>query len=411
MNVSVFIALAGLASFVRAEVDLSPDHWIDLSGHGGAVRESVWLPAAGGKLLTADWRGQIMLWDALRAQSLASISIGPGFVRSLEVFESGKRFLACTNGQWVVGTTQPLAVQHSQKATSYYYAVAVSPDGQNIAALVAGKHVDLFSVRDGSQAGGFDLTETVETLTYLPDGRLVVPSTKDEFPTYNGVKPAAPVKLPGTIGRASRMVVSPDGKVLALITRAELFVIPLTPGESPLQISPQSGTLSSLSWLGNAQILTGSDSGMLQCFDTASGRKLDEVQLEKGQCSSVAGSANGDWIAIGGGTYSDTSARPPRQMTGDNRLRVLALQERPPVFAVKAGALPSSPPNAATVPASAASAGYVAALEKEMQQAASREDLYLALLFKQERDLVLNRATLPPPPHEALRAIRARFAP
>jgi hypothetical protein len=46
-----------------------------------------------------------------------------------------------------------------------------------------------------------------------------------------------------------------------------------------------------------------------------------------------------------------------------------------------------------------------------MQQAASQEDLYLALLFKQERDLVLNRAALPTPAHEALRALRARFVP
>ncbi len=411
MNVSVFIALAGLASFVRAEVDLSPDHWIDLSGHGGAVRESVWLPAAGGKLLTADWRGQIMLWDALRAQSLASISIGPGFVRSLEVFESGKRFLACTNGQWVVGTTQPLAVQHAQKAPSYYHAVAVSPDGQSIAALVAGKHVDLFSARDGSPQGGFDLAETVETLLYLPDGRLVIPSTKSEFPAYNGLKPADAFKLPGSVGRVSRMVLSPDGKNLALITRAELFVIPLTPGQSPLQISPQSGTLSSLSWLGNAQFVTGSDTGMLQRFDAASGRKLDEVRFEKGQCSTVAGSVEGGWIAMGGGTYSDTSARPPRQMTGDNRVRVLALQDRPPVVAVKAATPPPPAAAAASATANSASAGYVAALEKEMEQAASREDLHLALLFKQERDLVLNRVALPAPAHEALRVLRARFVP
>ncbi len=352
-----------------------------------------------------------MLWDALRAQSLASISIGPGFVRSLEVFESGKRFLACTNGQWVVGTTQPLAVQHAQKAPSYYHAVAVSPDGQSIAALVAGKHVDLFSARDGSPQGGFDLAETVETLLYLPDGRLVIPSTKSEFPAYNGLKPADAFKLPGSVGRVSRMVLSPDGKNLALITRAELFVIPLTPGQSPLQISPQSGTLSSLSWLGNAQFVTGSDTGMLQRFDAASGRKLDEVRFEKGQCSTVAGSVEGGWIAMGGGTYSDTSARPPRQMTGDNRVRVLALQDRPPVVAVKAATPPPPAAAAASATANSASAGYVAALEKEMEQAASREDLHLALLFKQERDLVLNRVALPAPAHEALRALRARFVP
>lgn len=411
MRSLAIMVLAGSLSFACAQVKLDAARWSDMSGHDAAVREAVWLPVGGGRLLTADWRGQIMLWDALRGQNVSSLNIGPGFVRSLEVFEGGKRFTACTNGQWVVGTTQPLAVQYWQKAPGFYYAVVVSTDGQNIAALVAGKHVDLFSARDGSPAGGFDLAETVETLAYLPDGRLVIPSTKNEFPTYNGQKPAAPVKLPGSVGRTSRMVVSPDGKVLALITRAELFVIPLTSGQSPLQVSPQSGTLSSLSWLGNAQLVTGSDSGMLQCFDASSGRKLDEVRFEKGQCSSVAGSAEGDWIAAGGGTYSDASARPPRQMTGDNRVRVLAFQDRPPVVAVKAAALPSTPPSAKTAPVSAGGAVYVAALEKEMQQAASREDLYLALLFKQERDLVLNRAVLPPPPHEALRAIRARFVP
>ena len=407
MNVSVFIALAGFVSLARAEVGLSPDRWIDLAGHRDAVRESVWLPAGGGQLLTADWGGQIMLWDVPRGHNLDTMSVGPGFVRSLQVIDGGNRFVACTNGKWVVGTTQPLALQHSQKAPSYYYAVTASPDGQNIAALVAGKHVDLFSARDGSPQGGFDLSETVETLAYLPDGRLLIPSTKNEFSTFNGLKPAEALKLPGSVGRVARMVVSPDGKNLALITRAELFVIPLTPGQSPLQISPQAGTLPSLSWLGNAQILTASDDGMLQRFDAISGRKLDEVRFEKGQCSTVAGSGEGDWIAMGSGTYSDPSARPSRQMTGDNRVRVLALQEKVPVVAAKA----TTPPPPAAGAATSVSAGYVAALEKEMQQAASQEDLYLALLFKQERDLVLNRAALPTPAHEALRALRARFVP
>lgn len=409
MNFSVFIVLAVFASFARADVGLNTDHWTDLSGHGGAVTQSVWLPAGGGKLLTADWSGQIMLWDASRVQNLATMSIAPGFVRSLQVFDGGKRFVACTNGKWVACTTQPLAVLHSQKAPSYYHAVTVSPDGQTIAALVAGKHVDLFSARDGSPQGGFDLTETVEALAYLPDGRLLIPSTKSEFPTFNGLKPAEALKLPGSVGRVARMVVSPDGKNLALITRAELFVIPLTPGQSPLQISPQAGTLSSLSWLGNAQLVTASDAGMLQRFDATSGRKLDEVRFDNGQCSTVAGSGEGDWIAMGGGTYSDPSVRPSRQMTGDNRVRVRALQEGVPVVVAKAA--PPPQPAAAPAPVTAGSAGYVAALEKEMQQAASQEDLYLALLFKQERDLVLNRVALPAPAHEALRTLRARFVP
>jgi hypothetical protein len=88
-------------------------------------------------------------------------------------------------------------------------------------------------------------------------------------------------------------------------------------------------------------------------------------------------------------------------------VRVLALQEKVPVVAAKA----ATPPPPAAGASTSVSAGYVAALEKEMQQAASQEDLYLALLFKQERDLVLNRAALPTPAHEALRALRARFVP
>lgn len=418
------IALSCLAASAGAQVGLTDKNWIDLPGHPEAVTQTVWL-GDGEKVLSGDWRGHLMLWDVARGQNLATARIDGGFVRSLAVFDAGKRFLACTNKKLFIGAMQPLAVLHTITASGIFFDAVVSPDGQTAAVVTAERRLEYFACDTGAPKGGVDIAEASETLAWLPDGRLVLSSSKNELATFQGTQPTAPLKLPASLGRVSNMVVSPDGKNLAVTASSKLYVIPLGAGASPLQITPETGTLTSVAWTsGGTQLVTGSDDGSLMLFDANEGRKLALVKLLKGLCNAVTASEDGRWLVIGGGTYSDPQVRPPRVMTGDNRVRALPLQGGPafvqrdskaaPVTATTAitpPAMPKSELAASSEPSTAKALAYASALETEMTRAASADDLYLSLLFKQERDLVLNRAPLPAPAHDALRSLRARFVP
>ncbi|MBE7494728.1 MAG: WD40 repeat domain-containing protein [Verrucomicrobiaceae bacterium] len=423
--------LWSIAGPLIAQMQMPAERWIDLSGHPEAVMQTVWLPGDGEKVLSGDWRGNLLLWDVPRGQNLATLKIEGGFVRSLEVFDGGKRFIACTNKRLVIGTVQPLALRYALPASGIFFEAVVSPDGQTAAVLTAERRVEYFNCETGDPKGGVDLLEASETLAWLPDGRLVLSSFKSEFATFQGTQAAAPIKLPAPLGRVTNMLVSPDGKNLAITASSSLYVIPLGAGLPPLQISPASGTLTSAAWTsGGNQLVTSSDDGSLMIFDANDGRKLALVNLLQGQCNAVTASADGRWIVTGGGTYSDPQARPPRQMTGDNRVRALpllggstfalrdfkaapatAVAAAPPVMpkaAPPAAPTPAAPASPAAPPLAAGAAAYVSVLESEMTRAASADDLYLALLLKQERDLVMNRQPLPAAAHASLRDLRAR---
>ncbi len=122
--------VAGLAANIYAVENLPSDKIVQLQGHQAAVKKLVWSPS--GRLISADSDAYIFVWEPGKKRPIDNYKAGYNFVRSLEVFDSGRRYLACMNTELIIGSVgsgRQIEKISEQSGGAFNRQAAASPDG------------------------------------------------------------------------------------------------------------------------------------------------------------------------------------------------------------------------------------------------------------------------------------------
>lgn len=414
--------LGALTCAASAVDDLSSNKITQLTGHNSGVKKMVWTP--GGKLISGDGKANVFVWDPPKTRDLHNFQAGVGFVRTLDVFDGGRRYLVCVNSAVLIGsvaTGRQTEKMSERPGTSFNREAAASPDGKTISVIITGPEIVHYSAATGKETGKIVLPSDGGSLSYTQDGRLVVGSDGgNDVWVYepNKTKPAFTLAMRDG-GRKDDIKPSPDGKWVAALSRGSVQVFQLRSNADPLRIDLGKVHHEAMAWSADSDfIVTGNAEGLVRFWEVRSGKLRKQLQLEIGQSSALAFSPDGHWLAIGGGDYIDMSKAPPRQEIDDKSIRLVEFSASQKSAGPVAIAKPGAASTEVTIrlrtlqeqfEAAAARTGadaykqqlvtaqknYLAQLETETASAAKVGNLDLAVALRDEKSLVLKSVQLP----------------
>jgi hypothetical protein len=308
----------------------TPKNLVEMKGHQDGVTRMAWAEGRQVELITGSWDGELLLWSMASKKKLKQLAQCRGFIRSVSSFDSGQRFVACVNSSVTIGHVS--GSRRSEVALrpngEFNCSAAVSPDGSTVAVSVYNKQVELFSTSDGSSKGVIQTPGGSGVLTYAPDGSLLVTSNTSTIWLYKPGSSTNPVTLQVGVGNIDDIAVSPDGSMVACAAGKSAVYGKLKGQRPSLNVQTLPEGVESVTWTGDSQrFAVSGHAGNVYIFDASSGQQRDKLTLERGQTACVSFSPDGQYLAIGSGSYLDMNQRPPRQKTGDNAVRLLPLQK------------------------------------------------------------------------------------
>lgn len=308
---------------------LSPSNLVTLRGHKASIKKLAWTP--GGRLISGDSEGNVFVWDPTKKNDLHHYQAGVGFIRSLDTFDSGRRYMVCVNSALLVGsvaTGRQTEKMSERSGATFNRSAASSPNGKIVSVIVTGPSIIHYSTTTGKQLGEITPPGEAGSLCYARDGRLVVGSDSGrEVWVYDPDKAKPAFTIPLSVGRCEDIKVSPDGKWLAAIGHyaAEVFQMRARPEPQKLEVGDKG--IEALAWSADSElVVTAGANGLVQFWERRSGRLKKQLQLEIGQSTALAFSPDGRWLAIGAGDYVDMSKSPPRQEIDDKSIRLVEFQ-------------------------------------------------------------------------------------
>lgn len=279
---------------------------------------------------SGDWNGTITPWKVGRKTAGRAFKASTGFIRSLHLLEGDKKYLACTNQRVIIGRLPGGTViaklnEVPPNSAQFNMRAVPSSDQKTIAILTGDQKVLIFDAKSEKMIGQLTLpgTEKASAVTPLPQGGWLVAAT--------GLRhfPAGSMTSDFTIGTLvgiDQITVSPDGKRVAALGLKDLRVGELRAGAELSLLSTFAELSEDLIWSPNSQrVAVARDNGVVEFFDPNTGKVAETLTLVKGQTACLAYSPDGRRLAVGSGHYLDMNMRPPRQMTGDNTVRLLGV--------------------------------------------------------------------------------------
>jgi len=314
------------SSFAQQPTKLDPSTLQVMRLSEGAITHLDWAPD--GILYTGDWKETITQWKVGRKSPSKSFKIPSGFVRSLQILEGGKKYLACINqcaviGKFPTGTVTTKFHQLPINVPGYNSAAAASWDEKTIAVLTGSGEVILHEATKGKEIGKLTLPTGARAtaITATPQGGwLVAGIGVHHFPAGSQTPDFTIGSLLGIV----QIAISPDGKRLAAIHARQFLLSEFRSGADVIYVPTVEETAERLAWSPDSRRVTVCrDNGLIEFIDPIAGKVTETLTLQRGQTSCLAYSPDGTWLAIGSGHYLDMKLNPPRQKTGDNSVRLL----------------------------------------------------------------------------------------
>ncbi|WP_395741344.1 hypothetical protein [Prosthecobacter sp.] len=435
--------LAGFSHSAFPAVTVIPTtSLVVLQGHTSPVTRVAWLPD--GKLLSGDWGANLAVWSVGSKKQTNTFKAGLNFVRSLGVFDQGKRYFSCVNDAVFIGrlpTGQAAQNFHNTGGQSNSFAADVSPDGKTVAVQVAQVAVKFISIANGNELGVSQLPvgASLACIAYSPSGQFIVGGGTGSSVcwVFDPGKTTPAYTLPCL--PINNIATSPDGLMFAGTNDdiENTAVVGMIKAKSVYkQLASTGGRLEAVAWApDSSRVATAGTSGLVEFWDPKTGNLKETLQLALGQATSLAFSPDGKWLAIGSGHYLDMKQSPPRQFTRDNAIRLLPVKYTP---SKKSGVLATVGSGAAKDVAARlqtlqqqfeaaktrtlgaehaqrlkdAKAKYIAELDKRTADAAKTMRLEEGLAFKKEKEAMLSSDPLTPLPFDAppaLESVRAGY--
>ncbi len=281
------------------KVAISPDG--KMVAAGGADREG------------PEIRGLVCIWDVATGKSLLRFIAGPAAVRDLSWSRDGKR-LAAAGGKdnsvhlFDVATGKELAAWSGH--TDSVRMVAFSPDGNLVASGSRDGTMRLWDPSTGKvrvTLGGFARIHS--NLAFAPDSKRLISGGVDSTLHLFDVNTGKELRTWKQIDVVDGLAFAPDGKTVAVGTRARLPLIgggvvvlwDLEKGKERKRWRVQSDqTVSTIAFSPDGRwLVTGDSRHQVQVWETATGKRLTRLLGHRDWALSVAWSADGKTIASG----------------------------------------------------------------------------------------------------------------
>lgn len=188
-----------------------------LSGHKAMVTGAAFRPD-GATLVTAGYDSQIKMWDARTGRLRSTLRGESKEIRCLA--SSANSHLVATGGMDKVVRLWDLAAERecwaSENLDDICHAIAITPDGQTVAAASNEGRLYFWDVQTGSCLRMIQRPGSFFSLAYSPEGRYLASGNRDGIIQLQDLQSAEePRSFLGHRGEARALAFTPDGKTLA----------------------------------------------------------------------------------------------------------------------------------------------------------------------------------------------------
>ncbi len=286
-----------------------------LPGHADRITAVSLIPSndnTPARILSSSLDGTAKVWDASNGQELRTLRDHTAGIIDLAANPSQNLWAtAGLDGRITLYTLDTLTrqAQYASDSNAPVKAIALSPDGTQLAAAFAGSLVIVWEIANNTPAYFlFDLQEEINDLTFTPDGRLLALAGEKGTLSIRNATTGVPIN--GLIQEDSNgqpipisaLAYSPDGTLLAAILQNSSVRIfaNKADGLTPINNIPGQTQFTGIAFNPqNNNLVTGSGDNSAKVWDVTTGELIYTLAGHNGAVSAVAYSADGEQIVTG----------------------------------------------------------------------------------------------------------------